>query len=65
MHEVVRLCIKKNQRTGNAQLTKAPQMHEALRLCMTNGRGLDNGRIGLAAQNARSTAPAQQKHFEA
>jgi len=66
MHEVVRLCIKKNQRTGNAQLTKAPQMHEALRLCMKNGRRSEEGvqpkctkYCACASKTAQRTGNAQ------
>ena len=44
------------QGTGNAQLAKTPKLHEAPRLCITNGLRPDNCWIGLAAQNARSTA---------
>ena len=65
MHEVLRLCIKIARRTGNAQLIKTHQMHEALRLCIQNDPRSAEGLIAVAAQNAPSTAPVQQKYSEA
>ena len=53
------------QRTGNAQLTKTPQVHEAMRLCIQNDPRSAEGEIGAGAQNAPSTAPVQQKYSEA